>query len=106
MKPVNIFSEIPERTPEEIVEEIIGTKTCKIERIISKGQTSPRDFWYDQAQNEWVIVLKGRAVLKFEGARDPVELGPGDYVNIPAHQRHRVEWTDPKESTVWLAVHY
>jgi len=106
MKPTNIFLEIPERLPEEIVEEIVGSRRCKIERIISKGQASPQDFWYDQEQNEWVIVLKGRAVLEFEGAQDPVELGPGDYVNIPAHQRHRVEWTDPEETTVWLAVHY
>ena len=79
--------------------------TCRIERIVSQGHASPEDFWYDQDQDEWVLVLKGAARLRFEG-EEPVEMEPGAHVNIPAHKRHRVEWTTPDEPTIWLAVHY
>jgi cupin 2 domain-containing protein len=33
-------------------------------------------------------------------------LRTGDFVDIAAHRRHRVEWMHPTEPTVWLAVHY
>jgi cupin 2 domain-containing protein len=102
----NVFSDVPEPLPEEVFEEIAATEGCRIERIISKGHGSPGHFWYDQDQNEWVILLQGRAALRFDGMRDLVELGPGDYVKIPAHKRHRVEWTDSEQPTIWLAVHY
>ena len=100
----NIFNNIPESIPDEIFETIIESDSIKVERIISKGQSSPPDFWYDQDQNEWVILLKGRAGLLFEGNNTPIELKPGDYHNIPAHTKHRVEWTDPDIETVWLAI--
>jgi cupin 2 domain-containing protein len=106
MKIGNIFSNLPRPIPDEIFEEIISSKTCKIERIISKGQASPEGFWYDQEQNEWVVVLKGQAALKFQDNEKVIEMGPGDYVNIPAHCKHRVEWTDPHTETIWLAIHY
>jgi cupin 2 domain-containing protein len=102
----NIFSEIPEPLPQEIFEEIVTTKTVRIERIVSKGHSSAKDFWYDQEQAEWVMLLKGRARLKFQGSGHIIEMGPGDYLDIPPHCRHRVEWTDPEEETIWLAVHY
>lgn len=76
----------------------------RIERIISHGHASPEGFWYDQPLNEWVILLKGVARLQFEDGM--VEMKPGDYVNIPAHKNHRVDWTTPEELTIWLAVHY
>jgi len=78
----------------------------KIERIISQGQASPPGFWYDQAWNEWVILLKGSATLQFEDEPATRALGAGDYVFIPARKRHRVEWTEPQQPTVWLAVHF
>lgn len=102
----NIFSNIPGTIAEEVTESILETRTFRIERIVSHGQTSPGDFWYDQEADEWVMVLKGRAKLLMEGGRVPLELEPGSYLNIPAHKRHRVEWTDPDNETVWLAVHY
>lgn len=77
-----------------------------VERIVSQGHASPGGFWYDQEQHEWVIVLKGKATLRFEADDKLLEMGPGDYLNIPAHKRHRVEWTTPEEPTIWLAVHY
>jgi cupin 2 domain-containing protein len=76
----------------------------RIERIVSCGHASPEGFWYDQTQHEWIVVLKGAAKLRFEDGM--VDLRPGDFVNIPSHKRHRVEWTTPDETTIWLAVYY
>lgn len=101
----NIFSNIPENIPDEIFEKIISNDKMKIERIVSKGQSSPKDFWYDQGQNEWVLLLKGKAKLQFDHD-ETVVLREGDYINIPAHKKHRVEWTDPNEETIWLAIFY
>lgn len=102
----NIFSCIKKQSPDEIIETIIKTNKFKIERIVSSGHATGKGKWYDQDKDEWVIVLKGSAGLLFESNNDVVVMRPGDYVNIPAHKKHRVEWTDPKEETVWLAVHY
>ena len=102
----NLFSDIPDALSDEIVETLLDADSARIERIVSHGQSSPDGFWYDQAQNEWVVVLKGAARLQFDGDDRLVEMGPGDFVNIPAHKRHRVEWTTPDRPTVWLAVHY
>ena len=74
--------------------------------MIRHGHASPPDFWYDQPQHEWVVLLTGAARLRFEGDEQPVEMRPGDHVTIPAHRRHRVEWTAPSQETVWLALHY
>jgi cupin 2 domain-containing protein len=102
----NIFSDIPEQTPKEILETIIKSDQVKIERIISRGQATTDGDWYNQNQNEWVLILKGNAGLLFEDSEEIVIMKTGDYINIPAHKKHRVEWTDPKEETIWLAVHY
>lgn len=100
----NIFQHLPTRISVEIFDTIIQTPNVRIERIISKGHRSEDDFWYDQDEAEWVLVLKGAARLQFEDGM--VELRPGDHVNIAAHQKHRVDWTMPDEETVWLAVFY
>ena len=100
------ISALPARLPEELVETLAAGKHVRIERIVSTGQASPEGFWYDQEEIEWVVVLKGEAKLLFEGDAQPIHLKPGDHVTIPAHRRHRVEWTTPKEPTVWLAVFY
>ncbi len=101
----NIFSNIPKQIPDEVFETLAETANCKIERIVSRGHSTPDDYWYDQEKNEWVMILKGSAGLLFEGSDDIVVMNAGDYVNIPAHRKHRVQWTDPKEETVWLAIH-
>lgn len=106
MKIKNIFSDIPVEIPDELTEILISSGDIRIERIISKGQHSPENFWYDQDQDEWVILLHGKARLKFYGQSEPVELDTGDYINIPPHRKHRVEWTDPEEVCVWLVVYY
>ncbi|MBX9792428.1 MAG: cupin domain-containing protein [Pirellulales bacterium] len=101
----NLFAGLPAELPEELLETLIEAEGARIERIVSRGHASPAGFWYDQPQNEWVLVLQGAARLLIEGG-EPLELGAGSYVNIPAHTRHRVEWTDPAQPTIWLAVHY
>jgi len=102
----NIFSNIPKQIPDELFEMLAETAHCKIERIVSKSHSTPDTYWYDQEKNEWVMILKGSAGLLFEGSDEIVVMNAGDYVNIPAHSKHRVQWTDPKEETVWLAIHY
>ena len=91
--------------PDERLETLVKTDNIHIERIISKGHTSPKKGWYDQDQNEWVLVLKGAARLTFEDGRE-VSMGPGDSLEIPAYVKHKVVWTDPEEETVWVSVHY
>ncbi len=102
----NIFLDIQKKAPDEAMEKIIQTQQIKIERIISHGHATAEGEWYDQDKDEWVLVLKGNAGLLFDGSDETVTLKTGDYLNIPAHQKHRVEWTDPEEETVWLAIHY
>ena len=106
----NLFADVSDvsvaNIGEEDFSEILARPGLKIERIISHGQTSPAGFWYDQAWNEWVIVLKGSATLQFEQEPAARSLDVGDYVFIPARKRHRVEWTEPQQPTVWLAVHF
>ncbi len=105
MKPGNIYAAIPQSLPEEIFETIIVSNNVNIERIISKGHTSPQSGWYDQKKNEWVLVLKGKALLAFEN-EPSIYLHSGEYINIPAHKKHKVQWTDPETVTIWLAIHY
>lgn len=101
----NIFDAIPDNLDAEVFETIIASDNVKIERIISKGHTSPDSGWYDQDNNEWVIILKGEALLSFADGSQ-VTLEAGDYVNITAHQKHKVDRTDPDTETIWLAIHY
>lgn len=99
----NLFSDLPKSLPDELIEVLAG-KHVRIERIVSHGHNSPEGFWYDQDEDEWVIVLRGSARLQFEDGM--IEMKPGDHVLIPAHQKHRVEWTSPDEPTIWLAVFF
>jgi len=101
----NIFAQIPAGLEQEVLETLVENKAMCIERIISKGHTSPPCGWYDQANNEWVIVLKGEAIISFADEAD-IRLVAGSYIDIAAHKKHRVSWTDPDVETVWLAVHY
>ena len=101
----NLFGDIPAHLPSEVFSPLLQAGNIRIERIVSHGHASRDGFWYDQDENEWVIVLKGAARMRVEG-QEPVSLRAGDFLHIPAHARHRVEWTTPEEPTVWLAVHY
>lgn len=100
------FFDMPSCIPqEEFLEKIVEEDSFFIERIISEGHVTPEGEWYDQDTNEYVLLLKGRAILEFEdGARN--ELQPGDYLTIPKHNKHRVKWTDPDQKTFWLTIHF
>ena len=102
----NLFTDLPERLPDELVTTLLEATNVRIERIVSHGHASAEDFWYDQEQNEWVLVLRGAARLHMKDEEKPIEMKAGDFVNIPAHTKHRVEWTAADEPTIWLAVHY
>lgn len=100
----NLFHDLPTILPDELYTTLLNAAPVRIERIVSNGQASPDGFWFDQDHHEWVVALSGAASLQFED--QTIEMKPGDFVNIPAHKKHRVEWTTPDEPTVWLAVHY
>ncbi len=102
---MNLFSDLPSHAAEELVTTLTSSSTVRIERIVSTGQTSPEDFWYDQSESEWVVVLKGAARLSYDND-ESIDLHPGDHVLIPAGRKHRVDWTSDDEPTVWLAVFF
>ncbi|MEA9393511.1 cupin domain-containing protein [Acerihabitans sp. TG2] len=105
----NMFSDFPDGAVSreaETFEALLTQPGVRIERIISTGQSSTPDFWYCQPQNEWVMVIQGSAALRLENEAGERVLKAGDFVNIPAFCKHRVEWTDTTEKTIWLAVHY
>jgi cupin 2 domain-containing protein len=103
---VNLFSTLADAGAAEHVDALLTRPGLRIERIVSHGQASPPGFWYDQPEAEWVLVLAGAARLRFADEAETRILGPGDWVDIAPHRRHRVEWTDPAVATVWLAVFY
>ena len=102
----NIFEHILSERVDEEFTDLLTAEGIRIERILAAGQASPPGFWYVQAWSEWVLVLSGSAGLLFEDEPTPRELKRGDYLLIPAGRRHRVEWTDATELTIWLAVHF
>ena len=102
----NIFHPFESPPEDEVTETLASDEHFLFERIVSHGHTTPGDKWYDQPRDEWVVLLTGAARLRFEGDDEGLELRPGDSLKIPAHRRHRVEWTTPDEETVWLALHY
>jgi cupin 2 domain-containing protein len=106
MNIANLFSEIPADLPDELFSSILDADPVRVERIVSHGHASPEGFWYDHDDSEWVVVLRGEAKLHFDSDEQPIHMVPGDHITIPAHKRHRVEWTTPDEPTIWLAVHY
>jgi len=101
----NIFDNIPLDLSDEVFENIIAKQPVKIERIISKGHSSPSSGWYEQPQQEWVLLLKGAAIIDFDH-QPAVHLKEGDYLTINAHQKHKVSWTPPNIETIWLAIHF
>ncbi|HEY3309632.1 MAG TPA: cupin [Desulfuromonadaceae bacterium] len=101
----NILTDLPTAQPGEVLETLVERGSVRIERIISNGQATPAGEWYDQDWDEWVVLLTGSAGLLLEGDSEPRVMKSGDHILIPAHCRHRVDWTDPMQTTLWLAVH-
>tara|TARA_R110002074_G_scaffold102632_3_gene221866 strand:- start:264 stop:611 length:348 start_codon:yes stop_codon:yes gene_type:complete len=102
----NLFADLPDGRGAEVCTRLAEGGAFRLERIVSTGQATPEGAWYDQAEDEWVILLAGEAGLLIEGAAAPHTLRPGDFLLLPAHQRHRVEWTAADGETVWLALHF
>ncbi|WP_291985948.1 cupin [Candidatus Accumulibacter sp. ACC007] len=103
----NIFAELPpDSSPDEQFLELLARPGLRIERIVSTGQASAPGFWYEQALGEWIVLLQGEALLRFEDPPQAEHLKAGDCVNIAPRRRHRVDWTLPGKATIWLAVHY
>ncbi len=101
----NIFENIPDKLNDELLELLAEGKNVRIERIVSQGQTTPENSWYDQNENEFVLLLKGEAKLLFENNSE-ITLKAGDYLTIPAHVKHRVSYTSVSEKCVWLTVFF
>lgn len=105
-KPVNFYDLPPLPLAEENFIDLLNTDGVRIERIVSTGQASPPDFWYDQPQHEWVIVIQGQATITVQenGNHKTHTLKSGDSLFLPAHQKHRVDSTTTEPPTLWLAV--
>lgn len=101
----NFFAAMPVDTAQEAFDDLLNVPGLRIERIVSHGHKSPPDFWYEQDEDEWVIILQGAAILQIEGHDTAVMLAPGDHYWIPAGLRHRVDSTAADGRTIWLAVH-
>lgn len=101
----NLYDPPKDEGKQEVFETLLQSHGATLERIVSTGQATPEGEWLEQASGEWVVLLTGQARLSFEGHAEPLALAPGDYVYLPPRMRHRVDWTDPHESTVWLALH-
>lgn len=101
----SLFQQIPASLPEELCETLCHSEHVLVERIVSRGHVSPDDFWDDQAWHEFVLLTSSRARLVYADGTPTAELSPGDWLVIPARVRHRVDWTDPGQDTIWLAVH-
>ena len=91
---------------EEFTETLVNAKFVRVEKIVSAGHVTPTDSWYDQDDHEFVVVIQGSAILRFQDEDQPQAMKPGDWINIPAHRKHRVDWTTRNAPTVWLAIHY
>lgn len=101
---LNLLSALPTGGADEAIETLLRGQGLRVERIVSYGHASASGAWYHQAEDEWVLVLRGRARLAIDGEGQPRDLGPGDSLFLPAHCRHRVTWTAPGEPTVWLTI--
>ena len=106
MATTGLFENISTNLPDELFTELLSGGEFRIERIVSHGHSSPEGFWYDQQEHEWVLILQGEAKVLLEGEKSPRHLKPGDHLSIPAHCKHRVEWTSEQKKTIWLAVFY
>lgn len=106
MRAGNLMAGLGAAGDAERFDALAGGAGGRVERIVSTGQASPAGFWYDQDQAEFVLLVAGAAALRIEGESAARVLAPGDWVDLPAHCRHRVEWTQADPPTVWLAVHY
>ncbi|MCM8593996.1 cupin [Accumulibacter sp.] len=103
----NLFANLPaaDASAEEF-SRLLVQRNLVVERIVSSGQSSPPGFWYDQPNAEWILLIQGEASLRFADEPESRQLVAGDYLDIAAHRRHRVEATSARPQTIWLTIHY
>ena len=103
----SLWEAVPDTLADKEFTEILASgKDVRVERIVSKGHSSPDHFWYDSDQAEWVALLSGEAKLRFKEQDVQIHMKPGDHLTIAPHQEHRIEWTTPDQPSVWLAVYF
>lgn len=102
----NLFQAIPTYLADELIQTLCGNQQVRVERIVSRGHCSPEGFWYEQKQNEFVLLVQGEALLELQDPAERICLRQGDWLTIPAHRRHRVAWTSPEQDSIWLAVFF
>lgn len=102
----NIFATPNLPLTEELFEPILTTSGLLIERIVSMGQITPPNEWYNQDNDEWVMLVQGNARLLFDHDKgETLNLIAGDYVLIPKNRKHRVVYTSFEPPCIWLAIH-
>ena len=105
----NIFAlptSLPKATEKELFEPLLQNDNILIERIVSTGQITPTNEWYEQERAEWVVLLQGEAKILLDNEEgEIVNLQKGDYVFIESMRKHRVVFTSLDEACVWLAIH-
>ncbi|MCQ9426269.1 cupin domain-containing protein [Pseudomonas sp. LJDD11] len=101
--PTNLFTPLPDARQAEVFTDLLVRPGCRVERIVSQGQVTSPERPYQQAHDEWVVVLSGSARVLMDDVE--TALAPGDHLFIPAGMQHRVTFTDPAQPTVWLAIH-
>lgn len=101
----NVFNNLPAGPVDEWFDTLARLGQFRVERIVSAGHRTPEGEWYDQEWDEWVMIVRGEAKLRMADPEEIHHLLPGDWISLPAHRRHRVEWTHPDQQTIWLAVH-
>jgi len=106
MRVTQLLANLPLTLSAEQFDPLLTGGKFRLERIVSVGHASPPDQWYDQEEDEWVLILAGAAELEFSAPAERVKMEPGEAILISAHRRHRVAWTDPTVPTVWLALHF
>ncbi|MDR2007096.1 MAG: cupin domain-containing protein [Acidaminococcales bacterium] len=100
----NIFECFQGNNGKEITEELFRLKEGRVARIISTGQKSAPGFWYEEKEDEWVIVLLGEGEIEWPDGRRKF-LKAGDWLFLPALEKHRVAYTSACPPCVWLAVY-
>jgi len=106
MPPANLLAALPAERTREVSETLLEAPGLRLERIVSRGQATPAGQWYDAPAAEWVLLLSGSAGVRFADEALTRTLRPGDPMLIPAHCRHRVEWSSSDPPAIWLALHH
>jgi cupin 2 domain-containing protein len=102
--PLNIFTDPGIEDTKELFEVIATLDDARIERIITQKPYSSPGQWYNQEQDEWVVLLRGNATIEIRD-QGLIELRSGDYIMLPAHCQHRITRTSADPACIWLAVH-